>query len=183
MKIYLSLALCLILSCAPMLCKMDPSIALNYSEDKAPKKYVSFISISYGAVKVPLKLEKDGSKYTVHASRIPGLSFDKEGFCANGVCLDLPFGPDGIIFGALLTGEEKVSCSSEGMTLSRQMGNYLIKHHFKDGQLSKVEILDRKKEKLITLNYGLRTKEGYYKRVKVSFEGLSITINIEEVSF
>ena len=69
------------------------------------------------------------------------------------------------------------------MILSREVGSFLIKHYFKDGDLSKVEILDRKKERLITLNYGIRTKEGYYKRVKVSIEDLSFTINIEEVSF
>jgi len=183
MKVYLSMALCFVLSCAPMVCRMDPTVVLNYSEDKAPKRYSSFIYVSYGALKIPFKLEKDNSKYTIQGPKIPSLSFDKKGLCANSVCFDLPFGPDGIIFGALLTGEEKVSCSSEGVILSREVGDYMIRHYFKDGDLSKVEILDRKKERLITLNYGIRTKEGYYKRVKVSTEDLSFTINIEEVSF
>ncbi|WP_333784405.1 hypothetical protein [Thermocrinis sp.] len=183
MKIYLAIALCFVLSCAPVLCRMDPTVAFNYSEDKAPQKYTSFIYVSYGAVKIPLKLEKDNSKYTIQGPKIPGLSFDKKGLCANGVCLDLPFGPDGIIFGALLTGEEKISCSSEGIILSREVGDYLIRHYFKDAQLSKVEILDKRKERLITLDYSFRTKDGYYKRVKVSVEDFSFTINIEEVSF
>jgi len=183
MKIYLAIALCFVLSCAPMLCKIDPITALSYSEDRAPEKYVSTLSISYGALRVPLRLEKNDSGYTIQSLKIPGLSFDKKGLCANGVCFDLPFGPDGIIFGALLTGEEKVSCSSEGIILSRKVGDYMIRHYFKDGDLSKVEILDRKKERLITLNYGIKTKEGYYKRVKVSTEDFSFTINIEEVSF
>ena len=170
-------------SCAPMLCRIDQSVATNYLEDKAPKRYVSLISVSYGAIRIPFRLEKDGSQYRITGSRIPNVSFDKKGLCLNNVCLDLPFGPDGIIFGTVLTGEEKSSCSSKGIVLSRDVGSYTLKHYFVDNQLSKVEVLDRKREKLITLSYGSKTKEGYYKRVKVDVEDLSFTINVEEVSF
>ncbi|WP_448588627.1 hypothetical protein [Thermocrinis sp.] len=183
MRSLVFLALIFLFSCAPMLCRIDPSLAINYSENRAPQRYVSYISISHGAIRIPLKLEKDGSRYKVEASRIPSLSFDSKGLCLNGVCFDLPFGPDGIIFGALLTGKEKVSCSPDGLTLSRELGDYLIKYYFANKDLSRVEILDRRKERVVALNYGLKTKEGYYRRVKVSTEDLSFTINIEGVSF
>ena len=183
MRMVFLLVVSFLFSCAPMLCRIDQSVATNYLEDIAPKRYVSLLSVYYGAIRMPLKLEKDGDQYRITGSRIPNVAFDKQSLCLNNVCLDLPLGPDGIIFGAVLTGEEKAFCSSDGVVLSRDVGSYTLKHYFVDNQLSKVEVLGRKRERLIILSYGPKTKEGYYKRVKVDVEDLSFTINVEEVSF
>jgi hypothetical protein len=182
-KLVLSLAFGFVLSCAPLVCRPDQTLLLNHLEDRAPEKYTSQLLISYGILKVPVKVEKDKDKYRVESARFGGFSFDKKGLCLNGICIDLPFSPDGIIFGKTLTGEEKPSCTSGGLLLSRDAGAYLVKHYFVDNQLAKVEVFDKKKDRLITLTYGQKTPEGYYRRVKVSWEDLTFTINVEEVKF
>jgi hypothetical protein len=182
-KLVLSLAFGFVLSCASLPCKPDQTLLLNHLEDRAPEKYTSQLLISYGILKVPVKVEKDKDKYRVESARFGGFSFDKKGLCLNVVCIDLPFSPDGIIFGKTLTGEEKPSCTSEGLILSRDADAYLVKHYFVDNQLAKVEVFDKKKDRLITLTYGQKAPEGYYRRVKVNWEDLTFTINVEEVKF
>jgi hypothetical protein len=182
-RLALLLASGFVLSCAPLLCRPDQALLLNHLEDRAPEKYTSQLLISYGVLKVPVKVEKDKDKYRVEAARFGGFSFDRKGLCLNGVCIDLPFSIDGIIFGRMLTGEEKPSCTSEGLVLSRDTDAYLVKHYFVDNQLAKVEVFDKKRDRLITLTYGQKTPEGYYRRVKVNWEDLTFTISVEEVKF
>jgi hypothetical protein len=182
-KLALLLAFGFVLSCTPLLCRPDQTLLLNHLEDRAPEKYTSQLLISYGILKVPVKVEKDKDKYRVESARFGGFSFDRKGLCLNGVCIDLPFSLDGIIFGKTLTGEEKPTCTSEGLVLSRDVGAYLVKHYFMNNQLAKVEVFDKKKDRLITLTYGQKTPEGYYRRVKVNWEDLTFTINVEEVKF
>jgi hypothetical protein len=83
----------------------------------------------------------------------------------------------------MLTGEEKPSCTSEGLVLSRDTDAYLVKHYFADNQLAKVEVFDKKRDRLIILTYGQKAPEGYYRRVKVNWEDFTFTINVEEVKF
>jgi hypothetical protein len=52
-----------------------------------------------------------------------------------------------------------------------------------DNQLAKVEVFDKKRDRLITLTYGQKAPEGYYRRVKVNWEDFTFTINVEEVKF
>jgi len=182
-RLTLLLAFGFVLSCAPLLCKPDQALLLNHSEDRAPEKYTSQLLISYGVLKVPVKVEKDRDKYRVESARFGRFSFDKKGLCLNSVCIDLPFSLDGIIFGKTLTGEEKPSCTSEGLVLSRDADAYLVKHYFVNNQLAKVEVFDKKKNRLITISYGQKAPEGYYRRVKVNWEDLTFTINVEEVKF
>jgi len=80
MKVYLSMALCFVLSCAPMVCRMDPTVVLNYSEDKAPKRYSSFIYVSYGALKIPFKLEKDTANIPFKVQKSPAYPLTKRAF-------------------------------------------------------------------------------------------------------
>jgi hypothetical protein len=182
-KLTLLFAFGFVLSCVPLLCKPDQTLLLNHLEDLAPEKYTSKLLISYGVLKVPVKVEKDKDKYRVESARFGEFSFDKNGPCLNGVCIDLPFSIDGIIFGRMLTGEEKPSCTSGGLVLSRDTGAYFVKHYFVDNQLTKVEVFDKKRERLLTLTYGQKAPEGYYRKVKVNWEDFTFTINVEEVKF
>ncbi|MFZ8787604.1 hypothetical protein [Thermocrinis sp.] len=182
-KLALLLAFGFVLSCAPLLCKPDQALLLNHLEDQAPEKYTSQLLISYGILKVPVKVEKDKDKYRVESARFGRFSFDKKGLCLNSVCIDLPFSIDGIIFGKTLTGEEKPSCTSKGLVLGRDAGAYLVKHYFVNNQLAKVEVLDKKRDRIITLIYGQKAPEGYYRRIKVNWEDFTFTINVEEVKF
>ncbi len=156
---------------------------LNHLEDKAPEKYTSQLLVSYGFLKVPVKLEKDKDAYKVESVRFGSISFNRHGLCLSSICVDLPFGPDGILFGKVLRGEEKYACSPEGLILTRDTDAYLVKHYFVNDQLTKVEILDKKRDKLITLSYGQRTPEGYYENIKAHWEDYIITISVEEVKF
>ena len=182
-KFALLLVFGFVLSCAPLLCRPDQTLLLNHLEDRAPEKYTSQLLISYGVLKVPIKVEKDKDIYRVEASRFGRFSFDKKGLCLNSLCIDLPFSIDGIIFGRMLTGEEKPSCTSGGLLLSRDTDAYLVKHYFVDKQLAKVEVFDKKKDRLITLTYGQKAPGGYYRRVKVNWEDFTFTVNVEEVKF
>jgi hypothetical protein len=182
-KLALLLAFGFVLSCAPLLCRPDQTLLLNHLEDRVPEKYTSQLLISYGVLKVPVKVEKDKDKYRVESARFGVFSLDRKGLCLNGVCIDLPFSIDGVIFGRMLTGEEKPSCTSEGLLLSRDMDAYLVKHYFVNNQLAKVEVFDKKRDRLITLSYGQKAPEGYYRRVIVNWEDFTFTINVEEVKF
>jgi len=182
-KLALLLAFGFVLSCAPLLCRPDQTLLLNHLEDRAPEKYTSQLLISYGVLKVPVKVEKNEDKYRIESARFGGFSLDKKGLCLNGVCIDLPFSIDGIIFGRMLTGEEIPSCTPEGLILSRDTDAYLVKHYFVNNQLAKVEVFDKKRDRLITITYGQKTPEGYYRRVKVNWKDLTFAINVEEVKF
>jgi hypothetical protein len=59
----------------------------------------------------------------------------------------------------------------------------LVKHYFVNNQLAKVEVFDKKRDRLITLSYGQKAPEGYYRRVKVNWEDFTFTVNVDEVKF
>ena len=89
-KLVLLLAFGFVLSCAPLLCRPDQTLLLNHLEDRAPEKYTSQLLISYGVLKVPVKLEKDKDKYRVESARFGGFSFDKKGLCLTVYALTCP---------------------------------------------------------------------------------------------
>ncbi|ADC90080.1 hypothetical protein Thal_1451 [Thermocrinis albus DSM 14484] len=184
MKRYALLTLLLfIFSCAPLICPEEQQIKQRYSYDSAPQRYTAYASVSYGVIKFPFVIKKEGASYLVEAGTRGSFSFNIDGVCVNGVCLDLPFSPDGIIFGAVLRGDEKASCQIGHTVVERDDGSFRQRFYFAEGQLQKVEVLDKKRDKLVVLTYGPRTKEGFYRRVKVDYGDISLVVNVDEVRY
>lgn len=168
-------------ACAPLVCPGEKDIKSRYSEDTAPKSYKALVSLRYGILKVPMYVEKDMGRYTLRSPQTGTVLLEEGNLCINATCLDLPINPDGLIFGALLLGDEKPTCSFGTIVFERDDQVYLRKYIFSNGELLRVELTDKKRGKFVVLEYGQKTKEGYYKNVKVSVGDLSFLFNVDEL--
>ncbi len=182
MKVFiLALPLLFFLSCAPIVCPDTEFIKATYSQEKTPKNYSAVLSVKYGPIKLPLFVEKKREEYLIRTSKSEILSYKGNEICINSVCVELPITPDGIIFGNVLKGDEKATCTKEGVVFEKDDFLYTRKYVFLDGNLKYIEILDKKRNKTITVRYGERTKDGYYESVELSLENLTLRIKTEEV--
>ena len=99
------------------------------------------------------------------------------------VCFGLPINPDGLIFGKVIRGDEKLSCGFNSVSFERDEGMYRTKYIFKDGKLSLVEFYDTKKNKTLRLNYLDWSKEGYVKVIRIEGESFSFLLTVDSLKF
>ena len=169
--------------CAPMVCPEEKEIRSFYSQDASPKSYSAVLSAKYGPLRIPLFVNKNEGGYEIKTIGSKSISYRDKALCVDPICLDIPFSIDGLIFGNVLSGDEKVSCSLGNVVFEKDDQLYWRRFVFSQGQLKRVEILDKNRDKTLTINYGDRNKKGYYELLDVEAGGLSFRINIEEVRF
>ncbi|MEN3039867.1 MAG: hypothetical protein ABDI07_12115, partial [Candidatus Kryptonium sp.] len=146
--------------CAPMVCPEGDSIKREYSEWNSPHSYNANLSLRYGLLRIPLQVNKKDGKFTILGEgKTAELTLNN--LCAGGLCVDIPVNPDGVIFGRVLRGDEKVNCSLSGLSFERDEGPYRSRYVFRDGMLAMAEFYDRDKNRWLKLNYLDWAKEGY----------------------
>ncbi|SNZ14760.1 hypothetical protein [Hydrogenobacter hydrogenophilus] len=175
--------LCLAYACAPLVCPGEKEVRQVYSEDSAPKSYNAFVSLRYGILKVPIYIEKAQNGYTLRSPQTGTVLFKDTNLCVGATCIDLPLTPDALIFGTVLTGEEKASCSLGSLAFERDDGLYKRKYIFSNGQLKRVELIDKKRDRLVVLDYPERNKQGYYRNVKISVGDISFNLSVDQIDF
>ncbi len=180
-KVLLVSVTALMYSCAPLVCPEEKQIKNMYSEDASPKEYKAFLSLRYGILKIPIYVEKGEGSYIVRSPQSGSILFSGKALCINSACLDLPLTPDGIVFGSVLTGYEKATCSFGSVVFERDDQVYSRRYIFSNGELKRIELTDRKKDRLIVFEYGERSKEGYYKSVRVSIGDVSFIVSVDEL--
>ncbi|MFN3814258.1 MAG: hypothetical protein ACK4SM_06520 [Aquificaceae bacterium] len=168
-------------ACAPLVCPEEKQIKTIYSEDSAPKEYKAFLSIRYGIIKIPIYVEKEEGSYIIRSPQSGSILFSGRAFCINSACIDLPLTPDSIVFGSILTGYEKATCSFGSVVFERDDQAYFRKYVFSNGELKRIELTDKKKDRLMVFEYGERSKDGYYKSVKVSIGNVSFIVGVDEL--
>lgn len=170
----------LLASCAPLLCPDADNIKRDFSQFGAPQEYRAQLSARYGLLRVPIKLEKAGGKFIVGDGQ---KTIELQNLCINSVCFDLPINPDGLVFGKLLRGDEKASCSREGFLFTRDEGPFESKYVFKDGKPVLVEFYDKKKERRMILEYLDWAPQGYARALRVKQGGISFLLTVDELKF
>lgn len=178
-----SLLLLLFLSaCAPLVCPEGEEIKKVYSETTAPSSYSANLSVRYGLVRIPISVNKSEGRFVIRGQgRTAELYLGS--LCVAGACIDLPLSPDGVIFGKVLRGDEKMGCSPSGVYFEREEGPFRSKFVFKDGRLSLVELYDRNREQKLTLSYLEWSREGYARAIKVRADGLDLLFTVDNVKF
>ncbi len=150
----------------------------------APKSYSALLSAKYGPLKIPVFIRKEGQDYQIRTAGGQLLSYKAQGLCVDSVCMDLPFSLDALLFGTVLTGDEKLlKCGTDTVAFEKDDQIYSRRYVFSQGQLKRVEVLDKNRDKTILINFSGRGKEGYYRSLDVEVGGVSLRINVEEVSF
>ncbi len=172
----------LLASCAPLVCPEGEEIKRAYSEFKAPQSYSADLSLRYGLLRVPISLKKSEGRFTISGEgRTAEISLNN--LCVAGTCIDFPISPDGIIFGMVLGGGEKMGCSPSGVYFERDEGMFKSKYIFKDGKLSLAEFYDTKRDKKLTLSYLEWSKEGYAKALRLQTESMSLILTVDSLKF
>jgi|UniRef100_A0A7C2ZH96 hypothetical protein len=176
------LAIFFLSACAPTICPEGDKIKKNYSEQSAPYSYQVNLSLRQGFLRIPLQVQKTEGKFTISGEgKVLDLSLNN--MCLGGMCFELPINPDGLIFGKVIRGDEKLSCGFNSVSFERDEGMYRTKYIFKDGKLSLVEFYDTKKNKTLRLNYLDWSKEGYVKVIRIEGESFSFLLTVDSLKF
>ncbi|RMH04743.1 MAG: hypothetical protein D6699_03985 [Aquificota bacterium] len=167
-------------SCAPMVCPEGSKLSKEYLVSSAPSSYTADLSVRYGLLRIPIKVVKEGNQFVVEGQ---GKSYqvDLNSLCFGPTCIDLPVNPDGIIFGKLLRGEEKVQCGLGGVAFERDDGAFFSRFLFKEGKPYMAEFFDKKKDSKVVLEYLDWSKEGYAKALRVSTGELTFIITVDSL--
>ncbi len=169
-------------SCAPLVCPEGEEVKKRNSSWKAPEHYSAQLSIRYGFIRVPLTVEKREGRFMLASEGRSG-EVSLNNLCFGGACLEVPIDPDGLIFGKVLRGDEKVSCSASGLVFERDEGPFVSRFIFKDQRLSLAEFYDKKKERAYSLSYLDWAKEGYVKALRFEGKDISLLIVVDRVKF
>ncbi len=172
----------LLSSCAPLVCPEGEEVKRAYSEYKSPSSYTADLSLRYGLLRIPIRVQKSEGKFLISGEGRTG-EISLNNLCVAGACIDLPVSPDGVIFGAVLRGDEKMACSYSGVYFERDDGMFKSKYVFKDGRLSLAEFYDTKRDKKLTLNYLEWSKEGFARAIRVQAESLSLVLTVDSLKF
>lgn len=181
MKLYI-LFLLFLASCAPLVCPEGEEIKRAYSEYGAPQSYTASLSLRYGLLRIPVNVQKSEGKFIISGEG-KSAEVSLNNLCVAGACIDLPVSPDGVIFGKVLRGDEKIACSPLGVYFERDEGVFKSKYVFKDGKLSLAEFYDTKKDRKLTLSYLDWSKEGYARAIRVQTEGVSLILTVDSLKF
>lgn len=179
-RLFTLVALSFLFSCAPMVCPEGSKISREYSLSNAPNRYSADLSIRYGLLRVPLKVEKEDGRFTLEGQG-KSYSLDLNSLCFGATCIDLPVNPDGVIFGKLLRGDEKVECGLTGVAFERDDGAFLSRFLFKDGKPYTAEFFDKRRENKVVLEYLEWSKEGYARALRLSRDGLTFIITVDSL--
>ncbi|RMH80133.1 MAG: hypothetical protein D6674_05395 [Acidobacteria bacterium] len=170
----------LLMSCAPLLCPDEDGVRRDFSQFGAPQEYRAQLSVRYGLLRMPIRLEKTGGRFIIGDGE---RSIELQNLCINSVCFDLPITPDGLIFGKLLRGDEKASCGREGFLFTRDEGPFESRYVFKDGKPALAEFYDKKKERRITLEYLDWAPQGYARALRLKQGGISLLLTVDDLKF
>ncbi len=165
-----------------MVCPEGEQIKRDYSEYNAPSSYKASLSLRQGFLRIPIEVAKRDGTFTISGE---GRTFELNlgNLCIGGVCFDLPVNPDGILFGKVIRGDEKLVCSFGGVSFERDEGFFKSKYVFKDGRLSFIEFYDKRREKVLKINYLDWSREGYVKAIKLEGENISAILTVDSIKF
>ncbi|MDW8066565.1 MAG: hypothetical protein RMI50_02680 [Aquificaceae bacterium] len=181
-KILSAITVLSIFGCAPVVCPETDSIKKEYSEWNSPSSYNANLSLRYGLIRIPIQVKKREGKFTISGEdRTAELSFNN--LCVGGVCANIPVNPDGVIFGKVLRGDEKVNCSFSGLSFERDEGPYRSKYVFKDGRLTLVEFYDKDKNRWLKLRYLDWAKEGYARAIRIEGDQFNLVLTVDSLKF
>ncbi|SHK49118.1 hypothetical protein [Thermocrinis minervae] len=182
-KLALLAALVLLYSCAPLVCPEASNLQSQYSVDNSPKSYRAKLFVRYGLLGMPMEINKDEKEYSVTGLKGELIKFTGKRICLTSACFDLPVGPDGIIFGKVLDGDEKVECSLGKTIFYKDEGQYVKKVIFSMNTLERVELLDKHNGRTISVEYPTQKVGSYYRSVKIDLGDISLVVNVDEVYF
>lgn len=182
MRLYLVFALSLIYACAPVVCPESDQIKVQYAQSEVPSRYEANLSLRYGLVRFPIRLKKvEDSFYLAGNGRTAEMTSNT--LCFGNTCIEMPVTPDGIIFGRVLKGGEKMTCSREGLSFEREDERFFSRFIFKQGRLVTAEFHDRSKERKLVLNYLEWSQEGHAKALSIKTEGMSALLTVDGLKF
>lgn len=174
---------CLMLSaCAPLVCPEADTVKSRYGKDALPTSYEANLSLRYGLFRISLNLYKSDGKFLISGE---GRTAEVKGnsLCFAGSCLEVPISPDGILFGKVLKGDERMECSKSGLVFEKEDDLFKSKYVFMEGRLTLAEFYDKKKDRTIKLNYLEWSKEGYAKAIRVESKNTSFFLTVNSLKF
>ncbi|MEJ5339297.1 MAG: hypothetical protein ACK42C_07365 [Aquificaceae bacterium] len=181
MKLFV-LFLLFLASCAPLVCPEGEEVKRAYSEYGAPQSYTAALSLRYGLLRIPVSVQKSEGRFTISGEG-KSAEVSLNNLCVGGACVDLPVSPDGIIFGRVLRGDEKMGCSPSGVYFERDEGLFRSRYVFRDGRLSFAEFYDKNRDRKLTLSYLEWSREGYARAIRIHTEGISLTLTVDSLKF
>ena len=182
-KSYLLLLSLLFLSaCAPMVCPEGEKVKRYYSQYFVPNSYTASLSLRQGFLRIPLQVKKEDGRFTISDER-RNMDINLDNLCVGGICFDLPVGIDGLLFGKVLKGDEKALCSPGGVVFERDEGSFKLRYVFKDGRLNLVEVYNKERAKILTLNYLDWSREGYARAIKIEGENMNFILTVDSIKF
>ncbi|MCS6999182.1 MAG: hypothetical protein NZL86_07310 [Aquificaceae bacterium] len=169
-------------ACAPLLCHEAEVLKRSHSEAGVPASYEASLSLRHGLLRLPLQVQKREGKFIIRGEgRTAELDLNR--LCLGGVCLDMPINPDGLLFGKVLRGDERVECSSSGVSFEREEGLFRWKYVFKEGRLSLVEFYDRRRDSILKLSYLEWSGEGYARAIRLERENFNLLLTVDSLKF
>lgn len=153
-------------SCASKVCP-KPEEVLN-TAFKEPKDGTYYGYLKVNLLRTPFVIKKQGESEEVKTG-IPGVSISTSTLCYEGTCIELPVKPSQVLYG-YFPGKYKVeSCNGE-IVLRSEDGMTLF---FEKGTLKQVNY------KNISLIYGKRTPEGYFRDITIKVNDLEAKLVVE----
>ncbi len=155
-----------ILSCVAKVCP-KPEEALE-KVLREPKDGIYYGYIKVNLLRVPVVIEKRGERERVRVG-YKGIVIGTDSLCYNGTCFDLPVKPSAIIYG-YYPGSYKVKHCGKELVLKSEDGKVIT---IVKGKLRSVSYRD------ISLIYGKRSPEGYFRNIMIKINNLKVKLIIE----
>ncbi len=186
-KLLFPLAVALVLiSCAPKvkkekLCPPEQAILSKYSQRVVPEEFRIYGTLKYGPLKFPFMLSKFDGFYTLKVAKVRKVELSSDRFCLDKKCYLLPDQPENLIFGKVLTGEERSLCK-DGTLYFRSEGEIYIKEVAFEGERPKeLTLYNPRKDKDIKVIFGKENPKGFFEELSFVGEGTEVKLEIEEV--
>ncbi len=180
--------LLLLLSCAPKVevereraCADPERILTEYAHRRVPENFRIYGALRYGPLKLPMLLAKFDSFYTVKVAKAKDVSIEKDRLCLEGKCYLLPFAPENLIFGKVLSGTEYSFCSNGLTTFRERTGVYEKLVLFERTSLREVVIRNVRKNRSFRVIFRSPDPGGFFRELDFEMDGKRVKLLVEEV--
>ncbi len=166
-------------SCAPICKSYDTESFVNKN---IPKAYIANGYFSFGPLDYPFTLQRINDKYILSTPVAGNVKFTQRGVCFNNItCIRMPIDLTDLIYGNVIKTQDIVSCEGDYTIFSDNNSFFKKKVFVKDGKIEKLEIYDYKTSSPLTVKFGEKSKEGYYKNLILKLDNIKIDMNITDI--
>ncbi len=185
MKAYYLLAITfLLISCAPKVertCFVPELIKKRYTKSGELPQFRAFGRVKYGPLKLPFMLLKSEQGYTLKVAKVREVSLSEDRFCFKERCYLLPFPPEDLILGRILSGGERMFCEGGKLYLEKRGKTYVKTAVFEGSRFKEIIVYNPNKDKTLRVLLDEEDAEGFFKKIRLISEGEEIVFQIEEV--